>query len=82
LPAANELSTAVETVELDSVGSVTPKEPNSPWLLPVTTRPAVVAGERVSARDTAEQKEMAATAAMATTVLMAMELVAMERIMT
>jgi hypothetical protein len=41
-----------------------------------------VAGERVSARDTAEQKEMAATAAMATTVLMAMELVAMERIMT
>jgi hypothetical protein len=33
----------------------------------------VVAGERVSARDAAEQKEMAETAAMATTVLAVME---------
>jgi hypothetical protein len=63
LPEATERSTASDTSVADSAGRP-PKELSNPWL-PLEKVPR---GESVSARDTAEQQEMAATTAIATPV--------------
>jgi hypothetical protein len=65
---ATDRSTAADTSVADSAGRP-PKELSNPWL----GAEEAPRGESVSARDTAEQQEMAATTAIATTARTAME---------
>jgi hypothetical protein len=68
LSETKDRSTTADTSVAESAGRL-PKEPSNPWL----GAEAAPRGESVSARDTAEQHEMAATAAIAPTARTAME---------